>query len=451
MLVIRTYQDFVNSSDKLKFAVEAIDHHKGSHQYKTAVNADAYDKQHNVTVLNYVKTIWSMSGSPIVDFTAANNKITSNFFRRLNIQRNTYLLGNGVTFAGKEVKDKLGKGFDTILKKLGYKALIHGVVFGFWNYDRLHIFTITEFVPLFDEDTKQLKAGIRFWQVGEDKPMFIEIYEIDGFAKYKYQNGIITEVLAKQSYKIKMQKTVAGGVVDVQEENYSNFPIIPMYGSELNQSTLEGMQRSIDSFDLIRSGFANDLTDVAQIYWIVENGMGMRDEDLARFRDRLLLNHVATVDTGDGTQVKPYTQEIPYEARSAYLDRIRQGIYEDFGALDTKNLSASAKTATEINSAYQPLDENADDYEYEVIQFVQQVLSLQGVEDTPIFKRNRVANALEQTEMVMLEAPYLDTETILKKLPNISPDEIAEIMRKRGLEETERLPLETPPFKEEEE
>ena len=30
--------------------------------------------------------------------------------------------------------------------------------------------------------------------------------------------------------------------------------------------------------------------------------------------------------------------------------------------------------------------------------------------------------------MVVMEAPYLDDETILKKLPNITPDEVAAIL-----------------------
>ena len=61
---------------------------------------------------------------------------------------------------------------------------------------------------------------------------------------------------------------------------------------------------------------------------------------------------------------------------------------------------------------------------------------LAGIEvETPIFKRNVMANEAETVNMVVLESQFLDTETVLKKLPNISPEEIPEIMKKKALED----------------
>ena len=37
--------------------------------------------------------------------------------------------------------------------------------------------------------------------------------------------------------------------------------------------------------------------------------------------------------------------------------------------------------------------------------------------------------------MVILESQFLDTETVLKKLPNIRPEEIPEIMAKKANED----------------
>ena len=54
---------------------------------------------------------------------------------------------------------------------------------------------------------------------------------------------------------------------------------------------------------------------------------------------------------------------------------------------------------------------------------------------SPIFKRNVMANESEVVNMVMLESQVLDTETVLKKLPNIRPEEIPEIMRKKAIED----------------
>lgn len=446
-----TYQDFEKAKDKVQFITTAITTHLNSDEYKIAKSADEYDHQRNETILNYVRLIFTMTGSPVEDFTASNNKLPSNFFHRLNTQRCTYLLGNGISFSDHKeeqidpetgeqttvdtTKEKLGDKFDTDLKTAGYDALIHGVAFGFWNLDRLYVFPLTEFVPFWDEDDGTLRAGIRFWRVDKEKPTIVVFYEEDGYTKYKSKEAIgldLEEIQPKRAYKLKVKKSEADGEEVVGEENYSSLPIVPLWGSKLKQSTLVGMREKIDSFDLIRSGFANDLSDCAQIYWILENCGGMSDPELARFRDRLKINHIAVADT-ENSKVTPYAQEVPYNARKEYLDEIRSGIYEDFGGLDVHTIAAGA-TNDHIDAAYQPMDEEADDFEYQVIEFVQQILNLMGIEDTPIFKRNRISNQKEQTDMILSAADYLDDETILNKLPFVSVDEVAEILARKDQE-----------------
>ena len=458
-----TWQDYEawGKSDIPSFISQLIADHKKSDLYLTAKDADEYDAQRNVTIVNYVQMIWSSSGFPVEDFTATNNKIVSNFFHRLNKQRATYSLGNGITFENDEngsVKDALGQKFDKRIKDAGYFACTHGLSFLFWNMDEVHMFKVTEFAPIWDEVNGTLRGGVRFWQISKNKPVIAVFYEEDGYTKFStakeqelvnpdgQRRIIITdgltfhEVKPKTSYKVKVKVTNADGAEVVGEENYGILPIVPMWGSNLHQSTLVGMRASIDSFDLIRSGFANDLTDCTQIYWLVENCAGMDDEDLQRFRDKLKIQRIAEVGTGeDNAKVTPYTQEIPFAARQAYLTDIRNGIYEDFGALDVHQVSADS-TNDHLAAAYQPLDENADDFEYEVSEAIQQILKIAGLgEHEPLYKRNRIFNEREQVDMVLAEAEYLDQQTVLEKLPNITVDEVDEIMERRGVEDYERF------------
>lgn len=455
-----TFQDFEKEPDKIKFIQNAITIHQNSDEYKIAKSADNYDHQKNELINNYLRLMFTMTGTPVEDFTASNNKIASNFFHRLNTQRCTYLLGNGVSFSDnkKDIKDvdgnittvdltkeALGNDFDTDLKTAGYNALIHGVTFGFWNLDRLYVFPLTEFVPLWDEDDGTLRAGIRYWRVDKDKPLIAVLYEEDGYTKYKSKENIgvdLEEIQPKKAYKIKVAKSEEGGEEVVGEENYSSLPIVPLWGSKLKQSTLIGMKEKIDSFDLIRSGFANDLSDCAQIYWIIENAGGMSVPELEKFRDRLKINHIAVADT-ENSKVSPYTQEVPYQARKEYLDEIRAGIYEDFGGLDVHTIAAGA-TNDHIDAAYQPMDEEADDFEFQVIEFIKQILKLMGIKDNPIFKRNRISNQKEQTDMILSAADYLDDETILNKLPFISVDEVAEILARKDEEIDDQFEMEEP-------
>jgi polyribonucleotide nucleotidyltransferase len=85
------------------------------------------------------------------------------------------------------------------------------------------------------------------------------------------------------------------------------------------------------------------------------------------------------------------------------------------------------------------MDEEADAFEYQIIEFVQQILALQGIDDTPQFKRNRIANQAEQIEMVIAEANYLDDETVLDLLPNITPEMKDTILARKDAEYAARL------------
>ena len=443
---MQTYQDFIEATGKgrlLPFLRKAINQHRDSDAYKIAVIADDYDAQRNTTINRAVQTIYSLNGMKNVDFTASNNRIASNFFSRLNTQRCTYLLGNGVTFDADGVKEKLGTDFDTDLYRLAYKALIHGVSFGFWNVDRLHIFPLTEFVPLLDEEDGTLRAGIRYWSMDwNKKPVTAVLYTEDGYAKYRTKDGRtgleLEEVEPLRGYRQTIRHTDAGGDEVIGEENYGTLPVIPFYGSRNRQSTLVGMRAAIDSYDLIQSGFANDLSDCAQVYWIIGNALGMDDSDVQRFMDRLRLAHVAVADT-DNSSVTPYTQEPPYNAREAYLARIASSIYRDFGAFNPETVAAGAVTATQINAAYQPMDEQTDDFEAQTTTFLRQLLSLQGIDAAPQYKRNRISNQAEQIQSVLQEAQYLDDETMLSLLPNITPDMIPEILARRDAQDNSRF------------
>ena len=446
---MKTFQEFTAAVEKgrlLSFIRDAIEDHRNSDAFRIAQIADEYYAQRNTTINDAVRRIFSLLGTPTEDFTASNNRIPSGFFARLNRQRATYSLGNGVTFDEDGVKEKLGIRFDTDLFKLFLKALMHGQAFGFWNVDRLHIFPLTEFVPLLDETDGTLRAGIRYWCLDWNrKPVYAVLYEENGYTKFQSKGGksglTLEEQEPKRAYKQTVAHTEAGGDEIIGEENYGSLPIIPAYANEQHQSTLVGMRAAIDSFDLIQSGFANDLTDCAQVYWIMGNALGMDDKDVQKFIDRIRLTHVAVADT-DNSSVTPYTQEVPFNAREAYLNRIAQSIYRDFGAFNPETVAAGNVTATQIRAAYQAQDEEADAFEYQVIEFVQQLLKLIGIEATPQFKRNRISNELEQVQMVGLEAQYLDDETILEKLPNISVDEIPQILERKAAEGMNRFSAE---------
>ena len=438
-----TYQDLLKFGDneeaKMAFCLDVIKEHKGTMMYKMAVQADEYDAHRNTTIMNYQKFLYNLKGQAVPDRFTPNYKLPSNFFNSFITQTNQYLLGNGVQIstdskaknAAQKEKDKLGKRFDNQLQKGGRYALLHGVSFGFWNYDHMEVFKFTEFAPLKDEENGSLMAGIRFWQIAPEKPLRFNLYEEDGYTEYIERVGQKPEIMQpKRAYII--HTTTDGIGNEIREgENYPTFPIVPLWGNLQHQSELVGTQYSIDCYDLIKSGFANDLDDVSSIYWILHNSGGMEDTDLAKFVERIKTIRAVNVDTDSGQAADAHTLEVPHEARTAYLARLEQDLYRDFQIVNVTSISGGQKTATEIMAAYTPMDAKVDQFEYCVLDFLEAIFALAGVEGSATFKRSRVVNQTEETEMVISAAQYLDDEAVLNHLPWLTPEEADDILQRR--------------------
>lgn len=440
---MKTYQDFlevVEKSDRerMEFVLSAINNHKDSDLYKQAVIAKEYDAHRNVTIANFQKLLYTLNGKVIPDNYSPNYKLRSNFFANFITQETQYLLGNGVTLKKEENKAKLGAGFDTRLQDAAHDALVGGVSYGFWNLDHLEVFDVTEFVPLLDEENGALRAGIRFWQVCTSKPLRATLFEPDGFTQYIRRSGEEMMILEpKRGYVAVEATSEIDGTELLAYQNYPGFPIIPMYGNRAKQSELVGQREAIDCYDLIKSGFANTVDDASVIYWTISNAGGMDEIDMARFKESMRRIGVGLVDD-DGAKAEAHTLTIPVEAREALLSRISDDLYRDFQMLDVTKLQGGQKTATEITAAYQSMDNKVDQFEYCVIDFLQALFKIVGIEDEPSFTRSKVTNQLEQTQMVLLAANYLDDETILNKLPWLTQEEAAEILKRKAAEDIER-------------
>lgn len=436
-----TYQDYEKNTEpsKLKaFLLKAINEYKASDRYKWALEGVAYANKKNTAIMSYEKYVYRETGERVRDLFSANHKIVSNFFGRFITQEVQYLLGNGVNFNDDSTKDALGMGFDTQLQKLAKKALIGGVAYGFWNFDHLEIFDATEFVPLWDEETGALKAGIRFWQLANNKPLRVTLYELDGYSEYIKRSGKQLELLTdKQTYIKIARESVADGLEILDGMNYTDFPICVLWGNSARQSELVGIKSQIDAYDFLASGMCNDLDEFNSIYWVINNALGMDEEDIARFRDRVKTTRVVTAEA-DGASAEPHTIDVPYQSREAYLKKLEDNLYNDAMALNVQNISAGNVTATAINASYEPLNNKCDEFEYCVIEFIQNILKLINIEDYPTFKRSKLVNMAEETNMVLASAQYLDTETILKHLPFLTPDEVEGILDRLVVEEAER-------------
>lgn len=433
---MKTYQDSLDRNP-IDFITEAIKAYQQDDMYKWAIDGKNYVTQQNTTIMKYRKLIYDMAGKAVPDNYSANYKTATNFFNRFCTQLNQYLLKNGVTFQEDGTKEKLGNAkFDRALKKAGKKALSQGVAYGFYNLDHIEVFEASEFVPLYDEETGALRAGIKYWQLNKDKPLRATYYEEDGFTEYIWEDGQGAILKDKQSY-IQVVRQNYDGVEILDGKNYPSFPIVPLWANPERTPELMGLKEEIDAFDLIKSGFANDLDDVSQIYWIIQNAGGMDDTDLARFIERIKVNKAVNLDSDQSAEA--HTIEVPYNARETYLSRLENDMYKDAMIVNMDAIAQGNTVATAIRASYEPQDDKADEFEDCIKDFIEGILELIGIEDEPSFTRSRIVNQAEETQMILASAQYLDDETVVRKLPFITADEVDDILEKRGLEEYGRF------------
>lgn len=447
-----TYQDLIENANSeknlLDFVRRIIADHKSSRLYQDAMLADEYDRKENRTIRQYQKLLYTITGRAVPDNYSSNYKIPSNFFNRFIVQENQTLLANGVSFQNQQTKDRLGKDFDNKLSVIGKNALSGGVCFGFFNLDHVEVFPIYSkdqpcFAPLYDEETGTLMAGVRFWQLEERKPLRATLFEIDGYTELIWRKKNQGEILApKRAYIVKTTGDAVdemNGSLEYIGENYPTFPIVPLWGNFHRQSELIGLQEGIDCYDLIKSGFANTVDEASLIYWTINNAGGMDDVDLVKFVEHMKTVRAAVV-SDEGATAESHTIEAPYQSREAILDRLEKDLYRDAMAVNTDDIAAGNVTATQIRAAYDAHNSKVDQYETCVNDFIQGILAVAGIDDTPTFTRSQVANASEAITNLMQGAQYLPRDYIVQKLLEYfgDGDLVEDILRQLDEEELER-------------
>lgn len=443
---MKTFQDWLEVADqsekqRMSFIKGLINDHKASKIYKQAKDAENYYAGQNTTIKRYERVLYTATGEAVRDLFSANHQIATRFFYREVMQTTSTLLGNGIKWTTGAGEEALGADFDRKIMKAGKQAQIGGVSFGFYNNGRVEVYKITEFVPLYDEEDGALKAGVRFWQIDDQKPLRATLFELDGLTEYQFDEDHPEGFIRKQkrAYIIVKQTSEAFGDEDFQFENYPTFPVVPCWANEIKQSELTPIRATIDCYDLINSGYANNIDDANIIYWTITNAGGMSDFDLCEFLDKMRKLHAAQTD-GDQI-VTPNTVDVPFAGREALLDRLEKQLYKDAMALNTYDIANGAVTATQIEAAYEPLNEKLDDFESEISDFISRLLVVAGVEDEPSYERSKLVNRTEEITTLTNAGVYLDDEYIREKIMTAmgDKDKIKDSLDKKAAQDIQRM------------
>lgn len=426
----------------MDFALKVVFEHQNSAAYKIAADADLYYRHLNPTIMRAQKIIYDLAGRAHVDTWSANNKIPCRFYFYFITQAVQFLLGNGVSFTDDKTKENLDANFDYAIQKIATNAMNGGVSFGFWNNGAISPMSLLDFAPLYDEENDALRAGVRFWQVDDSKPLRLTLFEEDGYTEYIKRKDEEIQVYAdKRDYLQISQKSEVGGEQIFNGGNYPSFPVVPLFNIN-KQSEIVGTRETIDAYDLMASALINNIDDANLIYWIIRNAGGMDDIDDQKFVERLKTIHVAHLEGNE--EVDEHQINVPFQASEVALAQLRSQLFDDFMALDVKNIANGAITATQIKAAYEPLNAKADLFEYQVTDFIKKILELAGIEDEPTYTRSMLVNQQEVIQNLVSASEYLSQEYITQKVLEVfgDIDKVDEVMAQIAGNELSRFETE---------
>ena len=455
-----TYQDWLATPDfeRPRLLAEIIRGYKASDDFQNGLAANLYFRSENPEIAS--KTVLKARAVEYKDKhdrtrkgttmeEVVGNRIASGIFHRFVTQQNQFLLGNGVTLKDETAKKRLGFGFDRQLSRLGERALLHGVSWGFWNAGRLETIDAVKdansgAVALVDERTSEPMVLVQFWQVNVGRPLYVRLFTLDGVTEYRQGKEGLVEITPLRPYVVHTQ-TDALGTVEVGGSNYATLPVKPFYANEERRSELTpAIKSKIDLYDRVLSDFGDNLDRANDVYWVLNNFGGTLDEVAELLEQINRVKAVANMSDGTGaaSTAEPRTIEVPHTARSEALNILEKQLYSDYMALNMDELTGGSLTNVAIETATANLNLKADRYEWQAFSFVQAILALIGVETEEIrFKRQTIANRSEIVNDIALMRDYIDDETALKHNPYFDQDEIPAILDRLAVKKANEFPL----------
>lgn len=449
-----TWQDWnaAPASERTTLLLDIIRCYKASEDFRQALEANRYFAGENTAVAGKMTLqpvrfdIRDGSGNEVRrslgQKAIVGARVFSGFFFRFVTQQNQYLLSNGVQLHDEALKARLGVNFDNALEQMGERALIQGVCWAFWNADHVEVIEaahneLSGFVPLMNEETGEIGAGIQFWQVDASRPLYVRLFEQDGLTLYRQEGDALMTLHPLRPYRQTVARDGAG-VLLMDGENYPALPLIPLYANAEQRSELtQAIKSKIDAYDRISSDFVDNLDRANDVYWVLNNFGGSTSDMLEMIEQINRLRIVANLSDGMGgsSVAEPHAFEVPYEARQTALELLDHALHADFMALSVRELTGGSLTNVAIETALTNLNLKCDRYEWQCAQFVFRLLGLLGERPQSItFKRQLLANRSEIVADIYRMQADLDWRTRLRLNPYINPEDIEGIIQRRTAE-----------------
>ena len=381
----------------------------------------------------------------------ADNRTSNNFHEDFTDEKSSYMFTNPVLFdlGNKELNDKikevLGDDFEYESNNLCINATNSKVAWlHYWidNDEEMPFQYATveteEIIPVFQNGLKRKLQAIH---------RYYENYEQDDNGKIKYY--VWYEYWDnKHCEKYKFRGRIDGtGLThlpqfdDNFEHEFGVVPFIEFRNNKKQESDLKKYKDLLDIYDKVLSGFANDLEDIQQLIYILENYGG---EDLKEFTQNL--KRYITVKTGTNEKgvngdLRTLQIEIPVEARKTILEILEKRIYKAAQSLDMDNSNFGNSSGVALKFFYRKLELKAGlmqiEFKRGFNQLIRAILKYLGItEYKPIIQtwtRNMISNDLENAQIAVESKDVISDETIVKNHPWVEnpEDEIKKIKEQK--------------------
>ena len=378
---------------------------------------------------------------------SADNRISANWHRILTDQKVGYLFsyppvfdcGDGESCAAgctlaKKVSGALGDHFERVMKELAVSASNTGrgwltywygreTPFGYWFIDP------TQIRVVYDPESirPKMKYLIRSYEAREADGVRRTRHEVWTDRDVTYYTAVAGRA------PVPDESMGEGGVFP---HHYGRIPFILFRNNASETGDLELYKSLVDAIDKLLSGFANDIDDLQEIIWVIRNYAGAdsaydyNEETGEEVRREInLLQEIKAkklVKVDDDGGVDTLRGEIPFEARSRFLDILTEQLFIAAMAVNPNPERTGNATGTYVQFLYGLLELKAGLMETEfrpaLCELIRAALRYLGeneeVKIEQIWTRNRPKNDLETVQMIAATPDgILSPETKTKSHP----------------------------------
>lgn len=364
----------------------------------------------------------------------ADNRIAFNFHGLLVNQKASYIFTAPPIFDVKDdlinsfIADTLGDAYAKKAKDLCVEASNTGVGWAhYWiskeNKFKWAVVPSIQIYPIYSNMLeKELKAVLRIYKSVDDEGKEWDICELwneKECAVFK-QRGEIFE-----PYNIFTTAGISNKTpTNIYNHGFDEVPFIEFPNNNTLTNDFNMIKDLIDAYDKTYSGFVDDLEDIQEIIFVLNNYGG---QDLNEFLSDLKYYKAIKTESDDSTDksgISTLTIEIPVEARDKLLELTRKAIFDMGQGIDPQQQGFDRTSGEAMKFLYSLLELKAGLLETEFRlgfgKLIRAICKHKGFEPKQIIQtwtRTSIRNDAELVDMCSKSVGVLSNKTILKNHP----------------------------------